>query len=313
MEIIQAVVLGIIQGLTEWLPVSSTAHLRVVPALVGWPDPGAAFTAVIQLGTIGSVLLYYWKDLQELAVSWGRSLVAGPAADTVQSRTAWAILVGTVPITFCGILFASYIVGPWRSLYVIAFSLILMGVIMAIVDRRSGTKRRAKDVTWKSGLWIGCWQALSLIPGASRSGSTITGARLMGFERQTAARLSFLLSVPSIIGAGLKELWDDRESILGPQLVPAIVATVVSFVVGYYTIGMLLKYLRSHSLQGFAVYRILLGLVILGLLMAGVLSPIDDQKRNKKETDAHGLVSKEAKTIPKPSRMDDRWSGKPRK
>lgn len=278
MDLVEAVVLGVVQGLTEWIPISSTAHLRIVPALAGWPDPGAAFTAVIQLGTLAAVLVYFWKDLKNIAVSWGRSLVAGPIAKTPESQMGWAILAGTVPVVVLGLIFSKQIKTELRSLNVIAYALILMGIVMWIADRYSGGRKRLKDVKPASGWVVGLWQALALIPGVSRSGSTISGARFLGFDRPIAARFSFLLSIPSVLGAGLLELWQERKEIVGPQLAPTLVATVVSFGVGYLSIKYFMQYLQRHSLIFFVLYRIALGVLILVLLSKGTLKPLDHSK-----------------------------------
>lgn len=278
MDLIHAIVLGIVQGLTEWLPISSTAHLRVVPALLGWPDPGAAFTAVIQLGTLIAVLVYFWSDLKNIAVSWGRSLVAGPVANTPEAKLGWAIIYGTIPVVILGLLFAKHITSDWRSLNIIAYSLIGMGIVMWIADRYGGTKKKLKDVKPMAGVIVGLWQAISLVPGSSRSGSTISGARFLGFDRPTAARFSFLLSIPSVFAAGMKELWDERKDILGPSLMPTLVATVVAFGVGYLTIKYFIQYLQKGSLLVFVIYRIALGIVILILISRGTLSPTSAPK-----------------------------------
>lgn len=275
MTILQATILGIVQGFTEWLPISSTAHLRIVPALAGWEDPGSAFTAVIQLGTMLAVLVYFGRDLGRAFFGWIRGLAGGEAAKTPESRLGWAIAIGTVPIVIVGVLFEKSIKSDWRSLYVIAGSLILVGLVLLLAEKVGKHTKRIEDVNLWSGLWVGLWQAVALIPGASRSGSTISGALFAGFDRPTAARFSFLLSVPSILAAGLKELVDERQAILGQSLAPVIVATIVSFVVGYASIAFLMRYLQTRSTLVFVVYRVALGLLLLVLLQQGVLQPTE--------------------------------------
>lgn len=275
MDLIKAVVLGVIQGFTEWLPISSTAHLRVAPALLGWDDPGSAFTATIQLGTLLAVLIYFGRDLLGAFTGWLRGLRGGEAARTNEARLGWAIFVGTIPIVVCGLAFEDSIKGPWRSLNVIATMLIVMGVILLIAERAGKRRLEMADVRPVHGLWVGLWQAISLIPGSSRSGSTMSGALFAGFDRPTAARFAFLLSVPSILAAGVKEAYDERHAILGQQLGPVLVATLVSFVVGYASIAWLMRYLQTHGNLIFVVYRIALGIVLLILVQAGVLSATD--------------------------------------
>jgi len=271
--VIEAILLGIVQGITEWLPISSTAHLRIVPALLGRPDPGAAFTATIQLGTLLAVLVYFGRDLIRIFVGWCRGLRGGEAARREEARLGWAIVVGTVPIVVCGMLFQHWIKNDLRSLYVIASSLIGMGLVMAVAERVGRRTKGLDRLGVAAGLWIGVWQAIALIPGASRSGSTISGGLFAGFDRETAARFSFLLSVPSVLAAGLKELKDEWTEIVGLHLTPVIVASLVSFVVGYGSIAFLMKYLQTRSTVVFVVYRVLLGVAILVLLQQGLLKP----------------------------------------
>lgn len=270
-SILQAVVYGIIQGLTEWLPISSTAHLRVAPALLGWKDPGSAFTAVIQLGTILAVLIYFAKDLGRAIGGWFGSLT-GKGKDTLEARIGWGVFWGTLPIVILGFVFKNQIKSEAvRSLYVVASTLIIMGVGMLVAEKLGKQKRGFEQLTTKDGIVVGLWQALALIPGMSRSGSTITGGLFAGLDRPTAARFSFLLSVPSIVAAGLYELIDERKHIMGANLAPTLVATVVSFVVGYASIALLMKYLQRRGITVFVVYRIVLGILLLILVQQGKL------------------------------------------
>lgn len=274
MDLIQAIVLGIVQGLTEFLPISSTAHLRIVPSLLGWNDPGAAFTASIQLGTLVAIVAYFAKDLYVALRGWLGSFRGGEAARTPEAKMGWAIVVGTIPIGICGFVFKDAIEGSLRSLYVIAFSLIGMGALMLVADS-IGAKRRGTDsVTPKDGLWVGLWEAAALIPGASRSGSTITGALFAGFDRAAAARFSFLLSVPAILIAGVFSIAEHRKELLGDNLVPMLVANLFSFVFGYLSIAFLIRFLQRRGIRAFVLYRVVLGVIVLYLLWTGLLAPM---------------------------------------
>lgn len=274
MDLIQAIVLGIVQGLTEFLPISSTAHLRLVPSLFGWDDPGAAFTASIQLGTLAAIVAYFAKDLWVAFRAWLGSFRGGEAARTPQARMGWAIVVGTIPIGICGILFKDAIEGSLRSLYVISASLIGMGVLMLLAERFGAQRRGTGEVTVKDGLWVGLWQAIALIPGASRSGSTITGALIAGFDREAAARFSFLLSVPAILIAGVFSVVEHRKELLGENLLPMVMANVFSFIFGYVSIAFLIRFLQRHGIRVFVLYRVVIGLLLLYLLWTGALAPM---------------------------------------
>ncbi|MFY9234779.1 MAG: undecaprenyl-diphosphatase UppP [Fimbriimonadaceae bacterium] len=269
MDLIQALVLGIIQGLTEFLPISSTAHLRVVPALLEWEDPGAAFTAVIQLGTLLAVLFYFWKDLSRTLIAWLQSFSGKASKD---SRLGWAIFIGTIPIVVAGYLYKDQIKGESvRSLTVIAWMLIGMGMLLFFADRLASHRKTVEQAGVLDGLWVGLWQAIALIPGASRSGSTITGAFFAGFDRAAAAKFAFLLSVPSVLAAGILELVEERKKILDENLANVLVATAAAFVVGYWSIGFLIRFLSKHSALAFVIYRVALGVLLLVLLQSGYL------------------------------------------
>ncbi|MFN8219576.1 MAG: undecaprenyl-diphosphate phosphatase [Fimbriimonadales bacterium] len=272
MGVVEAIVLGIVQGITEWLPVSSTAHLRVVPALFGWSDPGAAFTAVSQLGTTLALLIYFGKDLVSAISGWAKSLTNAALRETPEARLGWGVFWGTIPVIVAALVFQKSIEGSLRSLYVIAGTLIGFGLIMLWADRTQSGKRTMESVKVGDGLWVGLFQCLSLIPGVSRSGSTMTGAYLAGFDRSTAARYSFMLSVPSVTAAGVYELLKYRHDIMGASLTPILVATAVAFVVGYASIAWLMKFLQKHGLGVFVGYRVLVGVVLLILLQTGVLT-----------------------------------------
>jgi undecaprenyl-diphosphatase len=265
-----AALLGLIQGLTEFIPVSSTAHLRIAPALLGQPDPGAAFTAVIQLGTLAAVLAYFARDL---FVDLPRALLFDRSRP--EARLPLLLIVGTIPIVVGGLTLKSFIVGDARSLWVVASMLIGVGVVMAIVDRTSKGDR-GKDVgdvrLLDAGL-IGLAQACALIPGVSRSGATICMALALGFARSPAARFSFLLGIPAIAGAGLHEMKDAVHQLGGQSLAPLVVATLVAAVSGYASIAWLLRWLGSRSLVPFAGYRVVLGVALLALCTVGVIAP----------------------------------------
>lgn len=272
MGVIEAIVYGVLQGLTEFLPISSTAHIRIVPSLVGWPDPGAAFTAVIQVGTLLAVLIYFRSDLVGVLRGWIRSF--GSRQDTPESKIGWGIVFGTIPIVVFGFLFKDQIKSDAvRSLYVVATMLILMGLVLLAAEKLTPHRREFDQLTVKDGIWVGLWQAIALIPGASRSGSTISGALFAGLSRPTAARFSFLLSIPSVLAAAALELVQERHELMQAGMAPTVIATVVSFGVGYASIAFLMKLLQTQSTMGFIVYRVALGVALLLLLQSGRLQP----------------------------------------
>jgi undecaprenyl-diphosphatase len=282
MTLWQAIVLGLIQGLTEFLPISSTAHLRVVPALLGWPDFGAAFTAVIQIGTLVAVLLYFRTDIARLVLAVLGDLKARRFCSTPDSRLAWMIAAGTVPVVVCGLAFKKQIKEDFRSLYVISYAAIGLALLLAAAEglhhwraRRGRPGRELERITWADALLVGLFQAVALIPGASRSGVTITGGLFAGLSRSTAARFSFLLSLPSVFAAGVYEFWEERHELLssGSDALNLLAASVVAGVVGYASIAFLLGYLKRHSTVVFIVYRIILGAALLALLARGTLTP----------------------------------------
>lgn len=273
MSYLEAVVLGLVQGLTEFLPISSTAHLRVVPALLGWNDPGAAYSAVIQLGTVGAVLVYFAKDLVGLGRAFVQGLITRKPFGTLESRLAWFVGLGTLPIGVLGLAFKKHIETSLRSLYVISASFIVLGLVLFIVERLASRKRTLDEMTLRDGLLIGACQAVALIPGSSRSGTTITGALALGFTRADAARYSFLLSIPATTLAGAFELKHLLEAPEGPGLGLLATGTLVSFVSGLAAIWGLLALVQRRSMLVFVIYRVALGLTLLGLLSAGVLHP----------------------------------------
>ncbi|HEV7935812.1 MAG TPA: undecaprenyl-diphosphate phosphatase [Actinomadura sp.] len=270
MNFVEATVLGIVQGLTEFLPISSSGHLLIVPKMLGWRDPGAAFTAVIQLGTMAAVLLYFGKDLIRITTTWTRSLWTRELRTHRDARMGWYIGLGTIPIGVFGLAFKDFIEEPARNLWLNATSLIVMGLLLMVAEWAGRHKRTVDDLNLRDGLLIGGFQCLALIPGSSRSGSTMTGALFLGYTREAAARYSFLLSIPAVVLSGLFELRKVGEG--GIQLGPTVVATIVSFIVGYASIAWLLKFLVRHSTVVFVYYRVALGGILLGLLAAGAIS-----------------------------------------
>lgn len=275
MSLLQAIVLGLVQGLTEFLPISSTAHLRIVPELLGWEDPGAAFSAVIQLGTVAAVLIFFRRDIVNLTAAFIEGLRKREPFGTVESRLAWFVGLGTIPIGVFGLTFKKYIETSLRSLYVVSASLIVLAIILFVVERIASHKRTLADMRLRDGILIGLWQSLALIPGSSRSGTTLTGALSLGLRREDAARYSFLLSIPATSLAGLFELKHLLEA-TGPRpsVVMLVTGTVVAFVSGWAAIAWLMRYLRTRTTMVFVVYRVGLGLALLGLLQAGVLQPL---------------------------------------
>jgi undecaprenyl-diphosphatase len=273
MSAFQAIVLGIVQGLTEFLPISSTGHLRIVPAFLGWEDPGAAFTAVIQLGTMAAVLLYFREDLLRILKTWWASLRRPELRGELDARMGWYIGLGTIPIAIFGFIFRDQIESGARDLYVIGTALIVFGLVLGAADRfpEGEPQRDVTAIGRRDAILIGFAQALALIPGVSRSGATLSAGRLLRFDRTSAARYSFLLSIPAVVLSGLFELRKigDGE---GAGAVPTLLATLAAFIVGYASIAFLLRWLTSHSLDIFVVYRVALGALVLVLTAAGAIS-----------------------------------------
>ena len=280
----QSLVLGLVQGLTEFLPVSSSAHLRLTAAFSGWEDPGAAFTAITQLGTEAAVLIYFRKDVGNILSAWFRSLTNKEMRSNHDAQMGWLVIVGSIPIGVLGVTLKDQIEGPFRDLRITATMLIVMGVVIGIADRlaardEDGGKHRApkqrkglQDLNVKDGLLYGLCQAMALVPGVSRSGATISGGLFMGYTREAAARYSFLLAMPAVLASGVFELKDASE---GGHVSwgPTIFATFVAFAVGYAVISWFMKFISHKSFMPFVYYRIALGVVIIALVSAGALSP----------------------------------------
>jgi undecaprenyl-diphosphatase len=270
MNALQAIVLGLVQGLTEFLPISSSGHLRIVPAFFGWEDPGAAFTAVIQLGTMAAVLLYFRADLWRIATAWLRSLRDSSLRGEIDARMGWYIILGTIPIGVLGLAFKDPIETKFRSLELIGASLIVFGLVMLAAEKASRRDRLLRDINARDGFVIGCAQALALVPGVSRSGATISAGLLLNFDRAAAARYSFLLSIPAVVTSGLFELRHAGEGNL--PIGATALATLLAFISGYASIAFLLRYLERHSIGVFVVYRVVLGVVVIALASAGLIS-----------------------------------------
>jgi undecaprenyl-diphosphatase len=272
-SVFEAMVLGITQGLTEFLPISSTAHLRIVPAFAGWEDPGAAFTAVTQLGTMAAVLLYFRQDLIRIAQRWLRSLRRPELRRELDARLGWYLIVATIPIGIFGLAFKDQIEHGARNLELIASMLIVFGLVLLWAEQVGSRKRNLEQVDATDGVAIGFAQAVALVPGASRSGVTIAAGLFRGLDRASAARFSFLLSVPAVVLSGLFEL---KDIVSGTEhqktgALALVVATVLAFVVGYASIAWLLRFLVTHSTKVFVAYRVALGALVLALAIPGAI------------------------------------------
>ncbi|MCJ1687359.1 undecaprenyl-diphosphate phosphatase [Rathayibacter sp. VKM Ac-2927] len=281
MGLLEALILGLVQGLTEFLPISSSAHLRIVsellPGLDG-KDTGAAFTAITQLGTETAVIIYFWRDIVKIVSGWCRSLVGKVPRTDANARMGWLIIIGSLPIIVLGLLFQDQIETTLRSLWVVATTLIVFGILLGVADAVGAKKRRLRDLNGRDGLIFGGAQALALVPGVSRSGGTITAGLFMGYERKAAARYSFLLAIPAVFGSGLYQLY---KSISDPEILPnqiqvggleTLVATIVAFVVGFVVIAFFMSYISRRSFLPFVIYRIVLGVVLMVALSTGLLA-----------------------------------------
>ncbi|MER7656573.1 undecaprenyl-diphosphate phosphatase [Streptomyces albidoflavus] len=284
----ESFILGLVQGLTEFLPISSSAHLRLTAAFAGWHDPGAAFTAITQIGTEAAVLIYFRKDIATIVGAWCRSVVAmvrrdGSMRGDHDAQLGWLVIIGSIPIGVLGVTLKDQIEGPFRDLRLIATTLIVMGLVLGLADRLAaraemgGGRHRAnggktlRDLGVRDGLIYGCCQALALVPGVSRSGATISGGLLMGYTREAAARYSFLLAVPAVLASGFYELRDAGEGHVAWG--QTVFATLVAFAVGYAVIAWFMRFITTRSFMPFVYYRVALGILIFILVAAGVLSP----------------------------------------
>jgi undecaprenyl-diphosphatase len=272
---LEALVLGLVQGLTEFLPISSSGHLRIVSEVFFGQDAGAAFTAVTQLGTEAAVVLYFARDIGHLVATWFRGFGSAQVRTTADYRIAWLVILGTIPIGVLGFLFEKQIQTSGRNLWLIATNLIVFGLVLAAAEYYGRQRRPLQQLTVTDGIVMGFAQAMALVPGVSRSGGTISAGLFLGLTRPAAVRYSFLLAIPAVVAAGLFQI-PDVFATGGPGLQPSVaqmvVATLIAFVVGYASIAWLLRYVQRHSVYLFVWYRIVLGLVVLALLATGTIS-----------------------------------------
>lgn len=289
MNFFQAIFLGLVQALTEYLPVSSSAHIRIIGDLMLGSDPGAAFTAIIQIGTELAVILYFRRDIIRILGAWfgslfgkeGKDFKSRMGAHNPDTQMGWFIILGTMPILIAGLLFKHAIEGSLRNLWITVTVLVLFGVLLWVVDARSKQVKTMKEMTWKDALIFGIGQMLALIPGVSRSGGTITFGRAMGYTREAAVRVSFLMAIPAVFGAGILEAVSAVKDVAAgdagmfPGWGPTIAAAIVAFVVGYVVIIGFLKFVSTFSYKAFAIYRIGLAVIVALLLITGVLSPLE--------------------------------------
>lgn len=276
MDLLQAVVFGIIEGITEFLPVSSTGHLTIAEKLMGFSinDPDiTAFTAIIQAGAVLATVLYFWKDIVRIAKAWFRGIAQPAARKTQDYRFGWAVIIGSIPIGIAGLLFKDQIETTLRSLWYVAIALLVWSAVMWFADRVGKQTRHEKDTTWKDTLIIGIVQCLALIPGVSRSGATMSAGLLRGFDRVTVTKLSFFLSIPALLAAGAQQGISEFGNISnGVGWGPTIVATAVSFIVAYAAVAWLLRFIAKHTYNVFIVYRVVLALVLIILLSTNAIS-----------------------------------------
>ena len=286
MDFVNALILGLVQGLTEFLPISSSAHIRIVGELLGTgADPGAQFTAIIQLGTEAAVLLYFWRDIARIVSRWFLALFGRIPRNDPDARMGWLVILGSLPIIILGLLFQDQIESVLRSLWIVATTLIVFGMVLAVADAVGRQERDLTSLSYKHGIFYGLAQAMALIPGVSRSGGTITAGLFMGYQRRAAARYSFLLAIPAVFGSGFYQLYKAIKEpcsqaaaaagscapeVFGP--VETAAATVVAFVVGLLVIAFFMGYISRRSFLPFVIYRIALGVLLMVLLGTGVLA-----------------------------------------
>lgn len=279
MTIFEAILLGVVEGITEFLPISSTGHLTIVEKLLGYQidDPGVtAFTAVIQIGAIAAAVIYFRQDIIRVATAWLKGLVNADDRKQADYKYGWAIIIGSIPIAIVGLVFQDVIETSLRSLWWVAGALIIWSFVLWYADRKGKQNRAETEVTWRDTLMIGAVQCLALIPGISRSGATMSAGLLAGFDRVTVTRLSFFLGIPALVAAGILQAVTKVDDIGmgGIGWTPTVVATIVSFVVGYLSIAWLLKFIASNTFSIFVRYRIVLGLVIIALIMTNTISAV---------------------------------------
>lgn len=268
---VEAIVLGLVQGLTEFLPISSSAHILIVSQFLGWQDPGAAFTAVTQIGTETAVIVFFRRDIARIIEVWARSLRQPALRRSIDARMGWYVIIGTIPISVLGLAFSHQIETAARNLWLVAGTLIGFGIILGIADALGRRRLALADLNARDGILFGFGQALALIPGVSRSGATITTGLALGYTREASARYAFLLAIPAVLASGLYEatkIGNDAQVAWGPT----IAATLIAFVVGLAVIAWLLRWVSTRSYLPFVIYRIGLGLLVILLLLLGVLT-----------------------------------------
>ncbi|ACZ30508.1 undecaprenol kinase [Xylanimonas cellulosilytica DSM 15894] len=281
----EAIVLGLVQGLTEFLPISSSAHLRIVGSLIGSGDPGAAFTAITQIGTETAVVLYYRRTIRAIIVDWWKALRGADGTDRAarfgkhreNARMAWYIVLGSIPIVFFGLLLQDWIETSFRNLWLTATMLAVFALLLGWADKIGERRRTLHELTGKRAIAFGLAQSLALVPGVSRSGGTITAGLLMGFTRKAAADYAFLLAIPAVMGSGFFQLFrslGDNPPPNAPGGIETLIATIIAFAVGYVVIIGFLKLISTHSYRGFVIYRLILAVVVAVLLIVGVLTPL---------------------------------------
>lgn len=276
MGIFDAIILGIIEGITEFLPVSSTAHLTIAEKLLGYSINDAditAFTAIIQIGAIFATLLYFKKDIWQIVTGWISGIINGDKRSTQEYRFGWAVIIGSIPIGIIGLLFKDQIEHNLRSLWLVGIALIAWSAVMWLADKAAKQSRHEADVTWKDTLFIGAAQCLALVPGVSRSGATMSAGLFRDLDRVTVTRLSFFLSIPALLAAGMLETVSKYSDISsGVGWTATAIATITSFGVAYLSIAWLLKYVAKHTYSVFIVYRLIIGTALLVLLASGIVA-----------------------------------------
>lgn len=273
MDLLQAVVLGLVQGLTEFLPISSSAHLSIVGQLFG-ADPGAAFTAISQLGTEAAVLVFFWRDIVRIITQWSRSLTGRVPRHDPDARMGWLVIIGSIPIGVLGYTFQDFIETDLRNLWLTATMLLVFALVILVADRFAARVPRPKELrslSWRDGILYGLAQSLALVPGVSRSGGTIAAGLFMGYQREAAARYSFLLAIPAVIGSGLFQVAKIADDPVTPAWGPIVLATGIAFAVALAVIAWFMRYISTHTFTPFVIYRIALALVLFALLGFGVL------------------------------------------
>ncbi|WP_277452120.1 undecaprenyl-diphosphate phosphatase [Janibacter sp. DB-40] len=275
MDYLTALILGLVQGLTEFLPISSSAHISIVGQLIGQDDPGAAFTAITQLGTETAVLIYFWRDIVTIIRQWCLALVGKVPQSDPDVRMGWLVIAGSIPIGVLGLLFKDQIETDLRSLWITATMLLVFALVIMVAERVGRQERRLTELTWKHGIFYGLWQALALVPGVSRSGGTIAGGLFMGYTREAAARYSFLLAIPAVLASGglqVVEVLRGEAEGSGANWGPIWAATAVAFAVGYAVIAWFMRYITTHTFTPFMIYRIVLALGLFALLGTGTIA-----------------------------------------